>query len=204
MNILPKDLPEWRDVYKIAAGCILPRPIAWVSTVDIHGTPNLAPFSFFTVASSNPLTLMFTPLQSGAAGNLKDTPRNILATKEFVVNITNEATAAAMSRSAADIPRGESEFPYAQVTPAPSNVVKPPRVAEAPVSFECKLTQTVAVGAGPGSGLVVLGEVVSIHFAPGIYDAEKGYIDLAALQPIGRLSGSQYVHVTDLFEIARG
>lgn len=204
MIVTPSDFSAWRDVYKIAAGSILPRPIAWVSTVNAAGTPNLAPFSFFTVASANPLTLMFTPLMTDDEGSLKDTPRNILETEEFVVNITNEATAAAMSRSAKAMAPGQSEFGYAQVTPAPSKFVKAPRVAEAPVSYECVLSQTIQVGNKHGSGLVIMGEVVAIHFADGIYDRETGYIDLELLQPIGRLSGSQYAHITDLFEIERG
>lgn len=194
MNLKPQELSR-RQRYKITTGAILPRPIAWVGTVDIHGQPNLAPFSFFTVASTEPLTLVFCPQQSEQGK--KDTLRNIEATREFVVNIPNEDTAEAMNLTATPFPAGESEFEHVGLTPVPSVSVQAPRVAEAPVAFECTLKQIVTAG----SGAVVFGEVQGIYVREDVY--RDGYIDLEALKPIGRLAGSGYVRVTDVFEMER-
>ena len=190
----PAALPE-RQRYKITTGTILPRPIAWVSSMNGQGQLNLAPFSYFTVAATDPLTLIFCPQLRG--GEKKDTLRNIEETGQFVVNLTNEATAQAMNLCATDLPPGESEFEWAGVTPAPSRTVAVPRVAEAPVAFECVLDRIVTVG----NGASVFGTVTGIHVRDDIY--VDGYIDLAALQPIGRLAGNGYSRVTDQFEIVR-
>lgn len=190
----PSTLPE-RQRYKITTGTILPRPIAWVSSMDADGRLNLAPFSYFTVAATDPLTLLFCPQLR--AGEKKDTLHNIEATGQFVVNLANEATAQAMNLCATDLPPGESEFEWAGVTPAPSRTVAVPRVAEAPVAFECVLERIVTVG----NGASVFGTVTGIHVRDDIY--VDSYIDLAAFQPIGRLAGNGYCRVTDLFEIVR-
>lgn len=182
--------------YKIASGTILPRPIAWVSTVDPDGVPNLAPFSFFTVASTDPLTLLFCPSYK-PDGSKKDTWRNVEATGEFVVNLVNEDTVEAMNRSAATLPPGVSEFQVAGVTPAPSVHVRPPRVAEAPVAYECRCTQILDVG----RYAVILGQVVGIHIDDRVYDGN--YVDLEALRPVGRLYGSLYCRVRDIFALER-
>ena len=134
--ILKPDEIRTKDVYKFSIGAVLPRPIAWVSTMDTAGNFNLAPYSFFTVASNNPFTLLFCP-QDPTPGVSKDTLVNVEAVPEFVINITNEATVDAMSASAARLPHGESEFEYANVTPAASETIAVPRVAEAPAAFEC-------------------------------------------------------------------
>ncbi len=194
MNLKPQDLPRHQR-YKITIGAILPRPIAWVSTVDAHGQPNLAPFSFFTVASTDPLTLIFCPQESEQGK--KDTLHNIEVTREFVVNIPNEETAVAMNLTATPFPTGESEFEHAGLTPAASTSVQAPRVAEAPVAFECTVQQIVTVG----SGAAVFGEVQSIYLRDDVYRDER--IDLEALKPIGRLAGSSYVRITDVFELKR-
>ena len=192
----PSTLLE-RDRYKITTGTILPRPIAWVSTVDTQGRPNLAPFSYFTVAATEPLTLIFCPQLR--AGEKKDTLRNIEATGEFVVNLTDESTVKAMNLCATDLLPGESEFDWAEVTPIPSRTVSVPRVAEAPVAFECVLDRVILVG----NGASVFGTVTGIHLRDEIYGADSGYIDLAALRPVGRLAGNAYARINDVFEIAR-
>ena len=196
MILKPEDLGG-KNTYKLATAVILPRPIAWVSTQDKDGVTNVAPYSFFTVASTNPLTLLFCP-QTPGSGQKKDTLRNIIDTGEFVVNITNEATAVAMNDTATTLPYGTSEFDHAGITPAASSTVAPPRVAEAPVAFECKLDQIVTIG----SGATVFGTVTAIYVQDDVY--VDSYVQLDKLQPIGRLMGNKYVHITDIFELIRG
>ena len=202
MLIRAADLPE-KDRYKVLSGTVLPRPIAWVSTIDKEGRPNLAPFSFFNVACSNPMTLLFCvgTADGGEKGNKKDTLRNIEEVPEFVVNLTNEETAEAMNLSASVLPHGHSEFDWAGVTPAPSQTIRVPRVAEAPVAFECTLQQIVTISTAPGGGSVVFGQVQGIYIRDDIYI--NGYINLEVFKPIGRLSGSGYAYVREFFEMQR-
>ena len=199
MIIHPDDLAN-KERYKLIIGAVLPRPIAWVSSMDAEGNLNLAPFSYFTGVCPNPMTLLFCP-GVHPWGAKKDTWRNIEQVPEFVINITNEETAEKMNRSATILPYGRSEFGWAGVTPAPSELIRVPRVAEAPISYECKLQRIVTVSDQPGGGAVVLGTVQCIHIRDDIY--EDGYIDLAKLKPIGRLAGAGYTRVTDLFEMKR-
>ena len=200
MQLNPASLSN-KDRYKLIIGAIVPRPIAWVSTVDAAGRPNLAPFSFFTAVCSNPMTLLFSPGWSEMRGRMKDTLHNIRAVPEFVINIPNEATAEAMNLTATEFEAGVDEFAWAGVTPALSETIRVPRVAEAPIAFECKLQQIVVVNEGPGGGAVVLGEVQSVYVQEGLY--ENGRISIEKLQPIGRLAGAGYAHITDLFEMHR-
>ena len=196
MHVNPHEL-DTHNRYKIATGVILPRPIAWVSSQDSAGNLNLAPYSFFTVPSTDPLTLTFCPQRSNTY-QAKDTLSNVQQTREFVVNITNEATALAMSKSAAELPHGQSEFAYAEVTPHPSKSIAVPRVAEAPVAFECTLHSIVEIG----RGALVIGLVQSIYLQDDVY--QDGYIVREVLQPIGRLAGAEYAHINNVFKIERG
>ena len=200
MIINPNDI-EPKQRYKLLIGAILPRPIAWVSSMDLDGRLNLAPYSYFTVGARDPMTLLFSHQVPGEAGSAKDTLRNIEAVPEFVINLTNEETAEQMNLTATVLPPGESEFEWAGLTPARSESIQVPRVAEAPIAFECKLQQIVTVNDGPGGGHVIFGEVQRIHVRDDIY--RDGYIDLTAFKPIGRLAGSGYTRVTDLFEMHR-
>lgn len=189
------------DRYKIVTGVVLPRPIAWVSSRNEAGVLNAAPYSFFTVASTNPLTMIFCP-QQPAAGVEKDSLRNVEAVGEFVINIVDETTAEAMNLTAASLPAGQSEFEYAGLTPVDSRTISVPRIGEAPVAFECVLESIVRQGEnGPGGGAVVFGRVTAIFMREGIY--RDSYIDLDALQPIGRLMGRKYSRVNDIFEMTR-
>lgn len=200
MNINPSEIRQ-RDRYKITTGVILPRPIAWVSTQDGDGRLNVAPYSFFTAASTNPLTLLFCP-QIPAPGEQKDTLRNIEATGQFVVNIVDEETAEAMNQTATGLPAGQSEFEFAGLTPAASQMIAVPRVAESPVAFECVLDQIVVVGENqPGAGAVVFGRVQNIYMRDDVY--VDSYIQLDKLRPIGRLMGNLYCHINDMFELIR-
>lgn len=196
MDVNPAAIP-WRDGYKLLVGSILPRPIAFVSTISADGVLNLAPFSFFTVVAANPMTLAFCPMRQGRDGGPKDTLVNIQATGEFVVNIVSESFAAAMNVTSGPFPPEVDEFAVSGLTPVPSVTVRPPRVVEALVAYECKLLQVVEVGgAEPGAGALVLGTVQSIH-------VDDGGIHIERLQPIGRLGGDEYVRCTDRFTLER-
>lgn len=164
--------------------------------------PNLAPFSFFNAVCSNPPTVVFCPMIRGADGKTKDTLNNVRATGEFVVNIVTEALAEAMNLSSVEAPPGVNEFEFARVTAEPSITARPPRVRESPVHFECRVRQIVEIGSGPGGGSLVIGEVLRIHVDERVLvGGDK--INLAALKPVGRLAGSGYVRVTDVFEMER-
>lgn len=185
-----------REVYRLLIGCVVPRPIAWVSSVSASGIPNLAPFSFFTVACDDPPMLLFCPLRR-PDGAPKDTLRNVQETGEFVIHIVSEPLAMAMNQTAAEYPHDVDEFAQAGVTPVPGTRVRPPRVAEAPAAFECRVEQLVAL---EGS-TVVIGRVLLIHLRDELY--RDGAIQLAALRPIARLAGNSYARVTDTFEMTR-
>ena len=195
----------WGDVYKYLIGAVLPRPIAFVSTVDEEGRTNLAPFSFFTVVAANPPTICFSTMRRGSDGAKKDTLRNIEATKEFVVNIVSESFVEQMNKTAAELPHGESEFDFSGLTPVASTKVKAPRVQESHVHLECRLTQIVEVGGDEaGAASLILGEVIALHVDESVHRGDgKVGIDTAALQPLGRLAGNDYVRVTDTFELIR-
>jgi flavin reductase (DIM6/NTAB) family NADH-FMN oxidoreductase RutF len=199
MNIDPETLAA-RDRYRLMIATILPRPIAWVSTVSPDGVSNLAPFSFFTGIAASPMSVCFAPVND-RNGNKKDTLINIEATKQFVVNIVNEANAVKMNQTSAPYPYGVSEFEKAGLTPLPSLKVKPPRVAESPVSYECELIQIVRLGSGALAGNLVIGKVVHFHCDDKIY--AEGGIRHQDLKTIGRMEGSWYARTTDAFELPR-
>ncbi len=194
-------------IYKILIGSVLPRPIAWVSTIDKNGITNLAPFSFFTVASANPPVLCFSPgMKQALVDGLmtavpKDTLRNVRETQEFVVNVVSERIQEQMNLTSGEFPPGVSEFEAAGLTPVPSEIVRPPRVGESYINFECKLHQIVEFGDHAGAGSLVLGRIQCVHIDDAVY--ENGRINLDVLQPIGRLSGSQYCTVKERFDMPR-
>ena len=193
-------IPE-RDRYKLLIGAVVPRPIAWVSTMDRSGNLNVAPFSFFNAVCSNPMTLMFSVATTETVDGKKDTLRNIEAVPEFVINMTDVATAAAMNLTATPLPAAQSEFDWAGLTPAPSKMIRVPRVAEAPIAFECTLQRIVTISDLPGGASVIFGEVQSIFVRDDLY--ANGRILLDAYQPIGRLGGNGYERVTNTFEMER-
>jgi flavin reductase (DIM6/NTAB) family NADH-FMN oxidoreductase RutF len=201
MEADPATLP-WKSVYKLMIGSILPRPIGWISTVGASGQANLAPFSFFNAVASRPPTVLFCPTIREVDSGPKDTLRNARTTGEFVVNIVTEALAEAMNVTSTEFPPDVDEFQAAGVTAAPSVAVAPPRVAESPIHFECRVQQIVDVGAEPGGGAIVIGRVVHLHVDPSVLvGVDK--IELGALRPIGRLSGAGYCRVTDVFQMPR-
>jgi flavin reductase (DIM6/NTAB) family NADH-FMN oxidoreductase RutF len=201
MEIDPLSLP-WNSVYKILIGSVVPRPIGWISSIDSEGCANLAPFSFFNVVCANPPHVLFCPMIRATDQKPKDTLRNVRASGEFVVNIVTEELAQAMNLTSTELPADVNEFELSGLTPQPSAVVRPPRVAESPLHFECKVATIFDIGDQPGSGSVVIGRVVHIHVREDVL-IESDKIDLEKLKPIGRLAGSGYCRVTDLFQMIR-
>lgn len=201
MIIDPKNLPA-PEKYQFLIGAVVPRAIAWVSTVNKEGRPNLAPFSFFTGITSNPLSVLFCP-SNNREGKKKDTLINVEETGEFVVNVVTEAMAQKMNLTSGDFPSEINEFEKAGLTAIPSQKVKPPRVAESPIHMEGKVSQIVRVGEGALAGNVVIGEIVLIHIEDGLYTPGKGFIDPEKLKPVGRMGSHFYVHLDHLFEMKR-
>jgi len=189
-----------RNTYKLLIGSVLPRPIAFVSTLSPAGVRNLAPFSFFTVASADPPIVCFCPMVS-SNGKLKDTLTNIRATKEFVVNVVSEDFLPQMNQCSAEFPPEIDEFTESGLTAIPSQIVQAPRVAESHIHMECMLHQIVEVSANPLGGSLVLGEVKLFHVADHLI--HNFAIDPAKLQAVGRMAGSTYARTTDLFDLTR-
>ena len=193
---------SFQETHKLMIGSIVPRPIAFVSTLSKDGIENLAPFSYFNGICSNPPSIMFCPARRGYDGITKDTLNNIRDTEEFAVNIVSEDFAEQMVSTSTDFEPEVNEFEISGLTPEPCQKIAPPKVAEAKISFECKLNQIVPVGnEGPGGGFVVIGTIVLFHIDDDVY--EDGYINLEKLRPIGRLAGNMYTRTTDKLEIIR-
>src|SRR5580698_3979255 len=190
-----------RNAYQWIAGTVLPRPIAWVSTISPEGRTNLAPFSFFQAITANPPTLMFVPVNN-RDGAPKDTLRNIELVPEFVVNLVPHALAAVMNDTAALLPYGESEFSRYGIEPAPSKKVRPPRVADSPVAFECVLDRIVNIGEGPLAANVVFGRILTAHIRDDVI-GPGGLPDSAKLDLVGRLGGEDYTTTRETFNLVR-
>ena len=188
------------EIYKILTGSVLPRPIAWVSSIDPAGILNLAPFSFFTVASVQPPVLCFAPLLTEDRRE-KDSLVNIRQTGEFVVNIVSYELAEHMNQTSAAYPAEVSEFEAAQLSCEPSTQIKPPGVGEALVRFECQLRQIISFGSEPMAGNLILGDICHIHLHADIY--KNGKVDFEALDTVGRLAGDYYSTIRDYFTLAR-
>ena len=189
------------QAYQWMISMIVPRPIAWVSTISPEGVPNLAPFSFFNGITSRPPTLMFVPVTKHD-GVPKDTLRNVEATKTFVVNLVSKDLAEKMNATAAPLAYGESEFGAFGVEAAPSDQVKPPRVAEARIALECALHSVVRFGDEPGVANLVFGRILCAHVSDAVLNAE-GRIDAEKLDLIGRMGGDDYCTTRDRFTVHR-
>lgn len=191
-----------RDIYKLLIGSIVPRPIAFVSTVSADGIRNLAPFSFFNAVCPNPPVVCFMPVfPAGGAARPKDTLRNVRETGEFVINIVSEDFAEAMNQTSGEYPPEVDEFVVSGLTPVASERVKAARVGEARVQMECRLIEVVTVSERPLGGSVVLGEVLLFHVAAEIVSGF--HIDPDRLRAIGRMGGASYARTTDRFDLAR-
>ncbi|MBF0709544.1 flavin reductase family protein [Alkalihalobacillus hwajinpoensis] len=201
MKVQPNTL-AWKDSYKLLIGSILPRPIAFVSSIDKSGETNLAPFSFFTGICAVPMMVCFSPMRKAGAGDKKDTLLNIEESKEFVINIVGEKIAEQMNECATPFPKGKDEFLEAGLTKVESELIRPPRVKESDVQLECVLDQIVEFGDHEGSGSLVIGKVVMVHVRDELY--KDGKIDTEMLQPVGRLAGQEYTRsITDTFTLRR-
>jgi flavin reductase (DIM6/NTAB) family NADH-FMN oxidoreductase RutF len=195
-----------QNIYKLMTGIIVPRPIAFVSSLDEHGVRNLAPFSYFTAVSANPPVVLFCPSvrrddpQRGLVAH-KDTLLNVIATREFVINVVTDALVEKMNLTSAQVPPEVDEFDLAGLTPLPSELVKPPRVAESPIQMECRLRQIIEVSDRPSGGSVVLGEVLRFHLREDL--VENFRVDPEKLAAVGRMSGTTYVRTHDRFDLKR-
>ena len=199
-TLLKIDPGTSEDFSHILTGVVVPRPIAFVSSISAGGRLNLAPFSFYNAVSFSPPTLVIA-ISRHAETKEKDTLANIEATREFVVNVVVDDIAEAMNRTAAEYPADFDEFTISGLTPTPSDLVRPPRVAESPVNMECRLDQVVPIGSGEEETGLVIGEILLFHIRDGIL--QGGRIDQDRLRPTGRLSGSMYCHTLDVFRMAR-
>lgn len=194
--------------YKLMIGAITPRPIAFVSSQSAEGVVNLAPFSFFNATGPSPMTLMFSPVTK-SDGSQKDTLRNVALPDEggigeFVVNLAVEAYARQVSASAAELPFDDNELELVGLTAAPSVKVRPPRVAESPVAFECVTTQIIPMDPGrPASGNVVFGRVVHVFVRDEVID-ERFWIDPEKVATIGRMGGHTYTRTRERFDLPNG
>ena len=186
------------DVYKLMIRTIVPRPIAWISTISRDGVRNIAPFSFFTGITTDPPTVCFAPARK-PGGVKKDTLSNVEATGEFVVNVVSEDLAEAMNETATDYPPEVDEFERAGLTPVESELVAPPRIGESPVQMECRLHSTVAVG--DTGGILVIGRVVMFHIDRRVL--ADGKVDAGLLKAVGRLGGQEYCRTADRFVLER-
>jgi flavin reductase (DIM6/NTAB) family NADH-FMN oxidoreductase RutF len=202
LTLDPKELsPAKLQGYLQSA--VAPRPIAFASTIDKNGKPNLSPFSFFNIFSSNPPILVFSPARRVRDNSIKHTLINCQETKQVVINVVNYDIVQQMSLSSTEYPEGVNEFAKSGLTAIPSNIVKPYRVAESPVQFECKVNEIITLGTEGGAGNMIICEVVKIHINETILDA-NGIIDPMKIDLVSRLGGNWYSRANQgLFEVQK-
>lgn len=201
-SINPNEI-EAKKLHGYLLGAIAPRPIAFASTIDAKGRPNLSPFSFFNVFGSNPPILIFSPARRVRDNTTKHTLQNAIATKEVVINMVNYSIVQQMSLSSSEYPEGVNEFEKAGLTMLASDEIKPFRVAESPVQFECKVKDVIYTGNEGGAGNLIICEVVKIHMHESILDA-NGEIDQLKIDLVARAGGNYYTRARDgFFEIPK-
>lgn len=184
-------------------GAVTPRPIAFASTIDSAGNVNLSPFSFFNVFSANPPIMIFSPARRGRDNTTKHTYENVLQVKEVVINIVNYDIVQQMSLSSTEYGKGVNEFEKAGLTPLASQTIKPPRVAESPVQFECRVNEVISLGTEGGAGNLVICEVLKMHINEAILDAD-GKIDPVKLDAVSRMGGNWYGRAKQgMFEVPK-
>lgn len=203
LSIDPKTLPV-QKLHQYLLGAIGPRPIAFASTVDAEGNANLAPFSFFNVFSANPPILIFSPARSGRTNETKDTYKNVKVIPEVVINVVNYDIVHQMSLASSPYAPGVSEFEKAGFTALDSDLIKPKRVGESPVQFECKVNEVVELGHEGGAGNLIICEVVKIHINEAVLD-ENGSIDQFKIDLVSRMGGNWYCRADkkSMFEITK-
>ncbi len=202
VSIDPKDIPTAK-LHGYLLGAVAPRPIAFASTVDAEGNPNLSPYSFFNVFSANPPIMIFSPARRVRDNTTKHTLENAMATKEVVINVVNHAIVQQMSLSSTEYAQGVNEFEKAGLTMLPSDKVKPFRVAESPVQFECIVKEVISLGNEGGAGNLIICEVVKLHINENVL-TESGSIDHYKIDLVARAGGSFYSRARDgFFEIPK-
>lgn len=189
------------DNYKFLIGSVLPRPIAVISTRNVDGSNNLAPFSFFTAVSAKPMIVAFCPLIRTATGEFKDTVKNILREREFVLNFCTMKNYEKVNLASTELPYGEDEFSFTGLTPLDSEVVKAKRMKESPVQFECLLRDVLCYGKEAGAGSLITGEVKLVHVDESIMKDGKIMTDL--FEPVGRGAGNDWFKTDSRFELER-
>ena len=199
MKISPGNL-EKRELHELFMSAILPRPIAFVSTIGEDGVFNAAPFSCVAPIGLKPALVCFN-MGRKRNGQKKDTLKNIESCKEFVINVVDETLAESMNQAAAEFPPEVDEFKEAGLTPLKSQLVKPPMIAESPVNLECRLKQILEFGEAPDGNHVIIGEVLLVHVKDELWTGID--IDVTRLKPIGRLGAQLYCRTTDVFEMKR-
>ena len=205
IRIDPKE-HHYSNIYKLLVGTVVPRPIAFVSSLDGSGTRNIAPFTYFTLCSSKTPYAVFRPVHRGPGLAPKDTLRNVQETGEFVVNIVSEDILDQMNVTAADYPPEIDEFTVSGLTPLASDRVEPPRVKESRVQLECVLKDILVLSDKPGGGCLVIGEIVLMHIDRSILaDPENSLfkVDPEKLNAIGRMGGPSYARTHDLIHLER-
>jgi flavin reductase (DIM6/NTAB) family NADH-FMN oxidoreductase RutF len=192
------------EVHKLLLGAVAPRPIALASTIDGQGNVNLSPFSFFNVFSANPPILIFSPARRGRDNSSKDTFDNVLEINEVCINMVNTAIVQQISLASTEYPKGVNEFVKAGLTELGSDKIRPPRVAESPVSFECKVIEVKPLGNQGGAGNLVIAEVIRMHIEDSILN-EDNHIDPLKLDPVARMGGNWYSRLAEntVFEVAK-
>lgn len=195
---------ETSQIHKILLTAVAPRPIAFASTIDVRGNVNLSPFSFFNVFSANPPIMIFSPARRVRDNTIKHTLENVKEVKEVVINVVNHPIVEQMSLSSTEYNKDVNEFVKSGLTQVPSVKIKPPRVAESPVSFECIVDDIIELGDQGGAGNLVIARVVHIHINNEYLD-DAGNLDTKKLDLVARLGGSWYTRVTEesLFEIPK-
>ncbi|MBT7528993.1 MAG: flavin reductase family protein [Flavobacteriaceae bacterium] len=195
---------ETKKLHKILLSSIAPRPIAFASTIDSNGNVNLSPFSYFNVFSSNPPILIFSPSRRVRDNTTKHTLENAMETKEVVINVVNFPIVEQMSKSSVEYEKGVNEFIETGLTQVKSLLVKPPRVLESPISFECKVQDIISLGESGGAGQLIIAKVVQIHIDKKFID-NKGDIDSEKLDLVARMGGDWYTRTTkeSMFKIPK-
>ncbi len=203
MIIDPSAYPTGK-LFGLLTTAIAPRPICFASTIDAAGNVNLSPYSFFNVFGANPVTFVFSPSRRVRDGSIKHTLENLREVGEVSINIVNHRMVEQMSLASTEYAKGVNEFTKAGFTEVASEMIRPPRVAESPVSFECVLDRIIESGNGPGSGNLVIARAVRIHVRDEFLD-EKGYLDNSLLDLVGRMGGNDYLRATEeaKFEIPK-
>lgn len=201
MEFDPQNL-EQSAIYKLLTGAVIPRPIGWISSISEDGVNNLAPFSFFNAIGDDPPHVMFSTVRSNNAN--KDTLNNVLATKQFVVNMVTEELVEQMNMTSLSIPFDEDEFKLANLTPIASVKIKPMRVKESPITFECELVHHYSLENHKfGGATIIIGRIVMFHIDESVL-LDNYKINLETYKPVARLAGSNYSKIGEIFSIKRG